>query len=70
MILRLDLLSNEIDEAELALLKQLYQNVFEEQSAEGKISVAMLKSWHRRWLGNIYDVGWTRKSGQCQARRL
>lgn len=55
MILRLDLLSNEIDEAELALLKQLYQNVFEEQSAEGQISVAMLKSWHRRWLGNIYE---------------
>lgn len=70
MILRLDLLSNEIDEAELALLKQLYQSVFEEQSAEGQISVAMLKSWHRRWLGNIYEwAGQERavnvKQGDC-----
>lgn len=33
--------SDEMDEAELVLLEQL--------------SVAMLKSWHRRWLGNIYE---------------
>ena len=46
--------SDEMDEAELVLLEQLYQSVFEEQFPEGQFSVAMLKSWHRRWLGNIY----------------
>lgn len=47
--------SDEIDEAELVLLEQLYQSVFEEQFPEGQLSVALLKSWHRRWLGNIYE---------------
>ncbi|EME5618956.1 Fic family protein [Escherichia coli] len=47
--------SDEMDEAELVLLEQLYQSVFEEQFPEGQLSVAMLKSWHRRWLGNIYE---------------
>lgn len=43
-----------MDEAELVLLEQLYQSVFEEQFPEGQLSVVMLKTWHRRWLGNIY----------------
>lgn len=47
--------SDEIDEAELVLLEQLYQSIFEEQFPEGQISVAMLKNWHRRWLGNTYE---------------
>lgn len=47
--------SDEIDEAELVLLEQLYQSVFEERFPEGQLSVALLKSWHRRWLGNIYE---------------
>lgn len=47
--------SDEIDEAELVLLEQLYQSVFEEQFPEGEIGVVMLKNWHRRWLGNIYE---------------
>ncbi len=47
--------SSEIDEAELVLLEQLYQSVFEELFPEGQLSVALLKSWHRRWLGNIYE---------------
>ncbi|MBP2859312.1 Fic family protein [Dickeya oryzae] len=47
--------SDEMDEAELVLLEQLYQSVFEEQFPEGQLSVALLKSWHRRWLGNIYE---------------
>ncbi|WP_261653456.1 Fic/DOC family protein [Erwinia mallotivora] len=46
--------SDEMDEAELVLLEQLYQSVFEEQFPEGQLSVDMLKNWHRRWLGNIY----------------
>ena len=47
--------SDEMDEVELVLLEQLYQSVFEEQFPEGQLSVALLKSWHRRWLGNIYE---------------
>lgn len=47
--------SDEMDEAELVLLEKLYQFVFEEQFPEGRLSVALLKSWHHRWLGNIYD---------------
>jgi len=43
-----------MDQAELVLLEQSYQSVFEEQFPEGQLSVALLKSWHRRWLGNIY----------------
>lgn len=46
--------SVEMNEAELVLLEQLYQSVFEEQFPEGQLSVALLKSWHRRWLDNIY----------------
>ena len=42
-----------MDEAELVLLEQLYQSVFEEQFPEGLLSVAMLKSWHPRWGDNI-----------------
>ena len=33
-----------MDEAELVLLEQLYQSVFEEQFPEGQLSVAMLKA--------------------------
>lgn len=47
--------SEEIDGAELVLLEQLYQAVFEEHFPEGQLNVALLKSWHRRWLGNIYE---------------
>lgn len=47
--------SYEMDEAELVLLEQLYLSVFEEQFPEGQLGVAMLKSWHHRWLGNIYE---------------
>jgi len=47
--------SDEMDEAELFLLEQLYQSVFEEKFPEGQLSVAMLKRWHRRWLGNLYE---------------
>lgn len=35
-------ISVEMDEAELVLLEQLYQSVFEKQFQEGQLSVAML----------------------------
>lgn len=47
--------SDEMDQAELVLLEQLDQSVFEEKFPEGQLSVTTLKSWHRRWLGNIYE---------------
>ncbi|MGQ6145121.1 Fic/DOC family protein [Serratia sp. IR-2025] len=46
--------SNELDDAELVLLEQLYHSVFEQHFPLGKITVEMIKGWHRRWLGNIY----------------
>ena len=36
--------SDEMDEAELVLLEQLYQSVFEEQFPEGLLSVRTLKT--------------------------
>lgn len=45
---------DEIDGAELVLLEQLYHLVFEEQFPQKRITVDLLKSWHRSWLGNIY----------------
>jgi len=36
--------SDEMDKAELVLIEQLYQSVFEEKFSEGQLSVAMLKS--------------------------
>ncbi|ECI4085663.1 cell filamentation protein Fic [Salmonella enterica subsp. enterica] len=47
--------SGEMDEAELVLLEKLYHCIFEEQFPTGQITIALLKSWHRRWLGNIYE---------------
>ncbi|NIG18376.1 MULTISPECIES: Fic family protein [Pantoea] len=46
--------AEEMDGAELVLLEQLYRSVFEEQFPMKHIDVAMIKSWHHRWLGNIY----------------
>ncbi|MDC9582008.1 cell filamentation protein Fic, partial [Xenorhabdus sp. PR6a] len=40
--------SDEMDEAELVLLEQLYRFIFEKQFPMGTLTVAMLKSWHRR----------------------
>ncbi|WP_431223683.1 Fic/DOC family protein [Serratia sp. L9] len=47
--------SNEIDDAELVLLEQLYRSVFENHFPLGKLTVEILKGWHHRWLGNIYE---------------
>lgn len=47
--------AEEIDAAELVLLEQLYRSIFEEAFPMKQIDVAMIKSWHRRWLGNIYE---------------
>jgi len=46
---------DEIDGAELVLLEKFYQTIFEEQFPLGRITVAMIKSWHRRWLESVYE---------------
>jgi cell filamentation protein len=46
---------NDIDDAELVLLEQLYRSVFEERFPVGLLTVEMLKNWHHRWLGNVYE---------------
>ena len=47
--------NDEMDAVELLLLEQLYQAVLVEDLPNRCLHVADLKSWHRRWLGNVYD---------------
>lgn len=44
----------DMDEAELVLLEKLYEDVLLAKLPAGKITVADIKTWHRRWLGNLY----------------
>jgi len=43
-----------INEAELALLLQLYEFVMREQFPKRRLNAADLIEWHRLWLGNLY----------------
>jgi cell filamentation protein len=45
----------EMDEVEMFLLEQLYEQVFGEAFPDRRLMVADLKDWHYRWLGNVYD---------------
>ncbi|WP_027477803.1 Fic/DOC family protein [Curvibacter gracilis] len=45
----------DMDDLELALLAQLYENVLVEELPDRALSVADIKHWHRRWLGNVYE---------------
>jgi cell filamentation protein len=44
-----------MDEVELQLLGQIYRAVLVEALPDRRLCVADLKTWHRRWLGNVYD---------------
>lgn len=44
----------DIDEAELVLLQKLYESVLGDHLPQGHITVSHLRTWHRRWLGNVY----------------
>lgn len=44
-----------IDEAELELLRQLYEYVLGEALPDRRLRVVDIKEWHRLWLGNLYD---------------
>uniref|UniRef100_UPI0033423511 Fic/DOC family protein n=1 Tax=Castellaniella defragrans TaxID=75697 RepID=UPI0033423511 len=44
----------DMNEAELMLLRKLYFAVLREQPVEGPLTVRLIRDWHRRWLGNLY----------------
>lgn len=44
----------EMNEVELGLLVQIYENVLVEDLPDRVLTVEDLKTWHRRWLGNVY----------------
>lgn len=44
----------EIEEAELELLLQLYEQVLPKVSPSDTITTAMICEWHRKWLANVY----------------
>jgi cell filamentation protein len=46
---------DEMDEVELQLLGKIYRAVLVEALPDRRLYVADLKTWHRRWLGNVYD---------------
>lgn len=45
----------DMDEAELVLLQKLYESVLRSHLPPGRITLAHLRTWHRRWLGNVYS---------------
>ncbi|MBC8519058.1 MAG: Fic family protein [Gammaproteobacteria bacterium] len=53
--------TDEMDEVELDLLIQLYDEIPEQVEVDQQISIANLKAWHHRWLGNVYV--W---AGECR----
>ena len=44
----------DMNDLELELLAQLYQSVLVDDLPDRALSVADIKRWHRRWLGNVY----------------
>jgi len=44
----------EMAEPELVLLEKLYEAVLIDGLPDRRLEVADLKTWHRRWLGNLY----------------
>lgn len=48
-------IADEIDDAELVLLEQLYHSIFERDFPLGRLAVEIIKGWHHRWLGNVYE---------------
>lgn len=45
----------DMDELELSLLTQLYEEVLLNNLPDRQLTVVDLKTWHRRWLGNVYE---------------
>lgn len=45
----------DMDDLELSLLAQLYQEVLSQQLPTHRLSMTDLRDWHRWWLGNVYE---------------
>lgn len=45
----------DMDEAELVLLEKIYEDVLINQLPHGVIKPEDITTWHRRWLGNVYE---------------
>jgi cell filamentation protein len=46
--------SEDMDELELDLLQQLYADVLVEYLPSRSLTVDDVKTWHHRWLGNVF----------------
>ncbi len=46
--------ADEMDDTELRLLDCLYEDVLSSVETEQCLTVADIREWHRRWLGNVY----------------
>lgn len=44
----------DMDEVELVLLEKLYEAILLEDFPDRRLHVEDLKTWHHRWLGNVY----------------
>lgn len=44
-----------LDEAEAELLLKLYEEVFDSLAEYQPLDTTLLKHWHHRWLGSLYD---------------
>ena len=45
----------DMDDLELELLQRLYEEVLVKHLPNRVLTVEDLKTWHRRWLGNVFD---------------
>jgi len=45
----------DMDEVEVVLLQKLYEDVLLNNLPQDSITVSDIKTWHRRWLGNVYE---------------
>lgn len=46
---------HEMDIIELELLQELYEYIFGKAFPEEHITVELIKTWHFKWLGNVYQ---------------
>ena len=46
--------AEDMDDVELDLLKRLHDDVFDSVETDQRLTVADIREWHRRWLGNVY----------------
>lgn len=47
--------ADEMNDIEMELLEALYAEIFGDRFPDSQLTVLDLKTWHWRWLGNIYE---------------